>query len=81
MRRFNHEKVVATSMAMLLAGLTIRPFTSLPFVFVVASALSLAGIAIANVVLPGVVKQYFPNRVGWVTGLFSVFVALGTSAG
>nr|WP_240939648.1 MFS transporter [Planosporangium flavigriseum] len=81
LRRFNHEKVVAGSLTMLVAGLVIRPFTSLPVVFAVASALSLAGIAIANVVLPGVVKEYFPDRAGPITGMFSAFVALGTSAG
>ncbi|MFE9958950.1 MFS transporter [Micromonospora sp. NPDC005299] len=81
MRRLSHEKIVAASLAMLVAGLTIRPITSLPSVFMVASTLSLTGIAVANVVLPGLLKEYFPNRAGPVSALFGVFIALGTSAG
>ncbi|MET9888136.1 MFS transporter [Streptomyces sp. NPDC006430] len=61
------------------AGLLIRPFTRGAAGFLAASALSLAGIALTNVLLPVIVKRWFPDRVGTMTGLYSMALAVGTS--
>jgi MFS transporter, CP family, cyanate transporter len=37
------------------------------------------GIAVSNVLMPVIVKRYFPDRVGSMTGLYSMALALGTS--
>jgi CP family cyanate transporter-like MFS transporter len=38
------------------------------------------GIAVSNVLMPVIVKRWFPDRVGSMTGLYSMALALGTSA-
>ncbi|WP_404960832.1 CynX/NimT family MFS transporter [Streptomyces sp. 147326] len=78
-RRFGPAAVVCAGMAAVAAGLLIRPFTSGAAGFLAASALSLAGIALTNVLLPVIVKRYFPDRVGTMTGLYSMALAAGTS--
>ncbi|KOU32697.1 transporter [Streptomyces sp. WM6373] len=78
-RRFGPIAVVCAGMAAVAAGLLIRPFADGAAGFLAASALSLAGIALTNVLLPVIVKRYFPDRVGTMTGLYSMALAAGTS--
>ncbi|MET9697997.1 MFS transporter [Streptomyces sp. NPDC006529] len=78
-RRFGPAAVVCAGMAAVAAGLLIRPFADGAAGFLAASALSLAGIALTNVLLPVIVKRYFPDRVGAMTGLYSMALAAGTS--
>ncbi|MFE4638202.1 CynX/NimT family MFS transporter [Streptomyces sp. NPDC056773] len=78
-RRFGPAAVVCAGMAAVAAGLLIRPFASNAAGFLAASALTLAGIALTNVLLPVIVKRWFPDRVGTMTGLYSMGLAAGTS--
>ncbi|WKD35329.1 CynX/NimT family MFS transporter [Streptomyces xanthophaeus] len=78
-RRFGPAAVVCAGMAAVATGLLIRPFASGAVGFLAASALSLAGIALTNVLLPVIVKRYFPDKVGTMTGLYSMSLAAGTS--
>ncbi|MFB7469046.1 CynX/NimT family MFS transporter [Streptomyces sp. NPDC056224] len=78
-RRFGPAAVVCAGMAAVAAGLLIRPFAGGAAGFLAASALSLAGIALTNVLLPVIVKRYFPDRVGTMIGLYSMALAAGTS--
>lgn len=78
-RRFGPAAVVCAGMAAIAAGLLIRPFASNAAGFLAASVLSLAGIALTNVLLPVIVKRWFPDRVGTMTGLYSMALAAGTS--
>lgn len=78
-RRFGPAAVVCAGMAAVAAGLLIRPFASNAAGFLAASALTLAGIALTNVLLPVIVKRWFPDRVATMTGLYSMALAAGTS--
>ncbi|MER7518892.1 MFS transporter [Streptomyces sp. NPDC126499] len=78
-RRFGPAAVVCAGMAAILAGLLLRPFAGGTAGFLAASALALMGIALSNVLMPVLVKKYFPDRVGSMTGLYSMALALGTS--
>lgn len=78
-RRFGPGAVVCGGMAAIAAGLALRPFTGGTAGFLAASALALAGIAVGNVLMPVVIKSWFPDRVGPMTGLYSMALALGTS--
>ncbi|AEW93377.1 MULTISPECIES: CynX/NimT family MFS transporter [Streptomycetaceae] len=78
-RRFGPGAVVCAGMAAIAGGLLLRPFAQGTAVFLAASALGLAGIAVSNVLLPVVVKRYFPDRVGAMTGLYSMALSLGTA--
>ncbi|UNS95266.1 MFS transporter [Streptomyces tubbatahanensis] len=78
-RRFGPGAVVASGVAALAAGLALRPLSADSVLFVALSVLALAGIAVTNVLLPVVVKQHFPHRVGAMTGLYSMALNLGAS--
>ncbi|WP_329103455.1 CynX/NimT family MFS transporter [Streptomyces sp. NBC_01439] len=78
-RRFGPAAVVCAGMAAVATGLLVRPFATGAVGFLAASALSLAGIALTNVLLPVIVKRYFPDRVGTMIGLYSMCLAAGTS--
>ncbi|WP_405738324.1 CynX/NimT family MFS transporter [Streptomyces sp. NBC_00028] len=78
-RRFGSGAVVCAGMAAITAGLLIRPYVGGTAGFLAASALALMGIAVSNVLMPVIVKRWFPDRVGSMTGLYSMALALGTS--
>ncbi|MFF3088889.1 CynX/NimT family MFS transporter [Streptomyces nojiriensis] len=78
-RRFGPAAVVCAGMAAIATGLLMRPFANGAVGFLAASALSLAGIALTNVLLPVIVKRYFPDKVGTMIGLYSMSLAAGTS--
>jgi CP family cyanate transporter-like MFS transporter len=78
-RRFGPARVVLGGLLLLAVGLTIRPFTGGSALFLLFSAVALAGIALVNVLLPSIVKDRFPDRVGTVTGLYSVALNIGAT--
>ncbi|MEU9847691.1 MFS transporter [Streptomyces sp. NPDC047985] len=78
-RRFGPAAVVCVGMVAITAGLAIRPLADGTVGFLAASALALMGIAVSNVLMPVIVKRWFPDRVGSMTGLYSMALALGTS--
>ncbi|MEU9114244.1 MFS transporter [Streptomyces sp. NPDC048483] len=78
-RRFGPGAIVCGGMAAIAVGIAVRPFTGGTTGFLAASALALAGIALSNVLMPVVIKSWFPDRVGPMTGLYSMALALGTS--
>ncbi|MEU0074621.1 CynX/NimT family MFS transporter [Streptomyces sp. NPDC006332] len=79
-RRFGPGAVVCAGMAAIAAGLLIRPYAGGTAGFLAASALALMGIAVSNVLMPVIVKRWFPDRVGSMTGLYSMALALGTAS-
>ncbi|WP_051819990.1 CynX/NimT family MFS transporter [Streptomyces sp. NRRL S-920] len=78
-RRFGPSAVVCVGMAAIATGLVIRPFVGGTAGFLAATALALMGIAVSNVLMPVIVKRWFPDRVGSMTGLYSMALALGTA--
>ncbi|MEU9189106.1 CynX/NimT family MFS transporter [Streptomyces sp. NPDC048484] len=78
-RRFGPAAVVCAGMLAIGTGLVIRPFAGNTVGFLIASALALMGIAVSNVLMPVIVKRWFPDRVGSMTGLYSMALALGTA--
>ncbi|KRD04601.1 transporter [Streptomyces sp. Root264] len=78
-RRFGAGAVVCAGMAAITAGLLMRPYVGGAAGFLAASALALMGIAVSNVLMPVIVKRHFPDRVGSMTGLYSMALALGTA--
>ncbi|MER8223344.1 CynX/NimT family MFS transporter [Streptomyces sp. NPDC094143] len=78
-RRFGAGAVVCAGMAAIATGLLVRPYTGSTAGFLAGSALALMGIAVSNVLMPVIVKHWFPARVGSMTGLYSMALALGTA--
>ncbi|MFF7878935.1 CynX/NimT family MFS transporter [Streptomyces californicus] len=78
-RRFGAGAVVCAGMAAIAIGVGIRPYVGSTAGFLAASALALMGIAVSNILMPVIVKRWFPDRVGSMTGLYSMALALGTA--
>ncbi|WP_138902813.1 MFS transporter, partial [Streptomyces albidochromogenes] len=78
-RRFGPGAIVCAGMAAIATGLLIRPYLGGTAGFLAASALALMGIAVSNILMPVIVKRWFPDRVGQMTGLYSMALALGTA--
>ncbi|MGW0858450.1 CynX/NimT family MFS transporter [Streptomyces sp. NPDC002690] len=78
-RKFGPPAVVLAGMVAITAGLLIRPFAGSTAGFLLASTLALMGIAVGNVLMPVIVKRWFPDRVGPMTGLYSMALSLGTA--
>jgi CP family cyanate transporter-like MFS transporter len=77
--RFGADRVLLAAMAALVAGLVLRPLAGSATVFIAVSVLCLAGIAAGNVTLPVLVRTYFPERLGLITGLYTTVLNLGAA--
>ncbi|MCO1595664.1 MFS transporter [Micromonospora sp. RHAY321] len=78
-RRVAPARVLVVAMLALATGQVLRVATDSTWVFMITSALALAGIAVANILLPMLVKQHFPHRTGLVTGAYTMALTVGTT--
>ena len=78
-RRFDPTTVVLAGLGAITLGLALRTVVGDTASFLAASVLALAGIAVGNVLMPVIVKAWFPRRVGTMTGVYSMAMALGTA--
>lgn len=77
-RRHGAGAVVGASLAVLVAGSAVRGIPD-PAGLLAGSVLAGFGIALANVLLPVVVRTYFPDRIGTVTGIYMTTLAVGAT--
>ncbi|MGV9271118.1 CynX/NimT family MFS transporter [Kitasatospora sp. NPDC003701] len=78
-RRFGPIAVVTAGMGAITAGVLARSFAGGTAVFLLLTALALAGVAVSNVLIPVVIKRYFPEKVGPMIGLYSMSLSAGTA--
>jgi CP family cyanate transporter-like MFS transporter len=80
-RRMGLERVLYSGLILLLVGTLIRSLPSAPLLLIGMFFIG-TGIAVANVLLPSLVKRDFPSRIGFVTGLYvtmmNVFAGLAS---
>jgi CP family cyanate transporter-like MFS transporter len=76
-RRFGMERVLLASLFVLVAGILLRWAGAVAVLFLGTVVLG-AAIAVANVLLPSLVKREFPERAGLMTSVYST--SLGISA-
>ncbi|WP_253906682.1 MFS transporter [Arthrobacter sp. I3] len=84
-RRFGAERVLLGAMAVLTAGLLLRPVElpaagHLPALLAGTAACG-AAISLCNVLLPGVVKRDFPHRLGLMGGLYTTAICASAALG
>src|SRR6266702_1016950 len=77
-RRYTAGTVISWAIGALAIGQLVHSLHSTP-ALVLGSVLAGLGIALANVLLPVVVRQYFPDRVGPVTGLYAMVLSGGAA--
>jgi CP family cyanate transporter-like MFS transporter len=76
--RFGIERTLVVCMLLLSASLALRPLPSIILLFAGTLAAG-AGIAVANVLLPALVKRRFGERATFVTGIYSVALGVGAA--
>lgn len=79
--RFGNERTLLLGLLILFAGISIRSIAFTPTLYIGTTLVGF-GIAIGNVLLPGLIKEKYPDRVGLMTSLYStsmvVFAATAT---
>jgi CP family cyanate transporter-like MFS transporter len=76
--RFGIERTLVVCMLLLTASLALRPLPSVVLLFAGTFAAG-AAIAVANVLLPALVKRRFGERATFVTGVYSVALGVGAA--
>ncbi|MDT0344880.1 CynX/NimT family MFS transporter [Streptomyces litchfieldiae] len=79
-RRFGPVAVVLAGLTAIAAGLAVRSLAGSTALFLVTTTVALAGIAVGNVLMPVLARRYFPDRLGTITGLYSMAFALGAAS-
>ncbi|TFJ91897.1 CynX/NimT family MFS transporter [Lentibacillus salicampi] len=73
--RYSNEIVLIAGMGVLLVGILARSIPMVLFLFGGTLLIGL-GISVSNVLLPGVIKERFPNRVPHMTSVYSIAMGL-----
>ena len=76
-RRIGVHRVTLLALLAVTIGLGGRALVSTEPEFLALSMLALAGMAMANVLLPSLVKLHFPHRIGLVTAIYTTALAIG----
>ncbi|MEN1928494.1 MFS transporter [Luteimonas sp. MJ250] len=77
-RRIGLERTVLLAMALAAAGLVLRSLAGGMPLLIGGSLLALAGMGIGNVVLPPLVKRWFPHRIGTLSVVYITALQAGT---
>ena len=78
-RRMGVEKTLLMTVLMIILGHLLRAFAWDSSALFFGSLLSLLGMGIGNVLLPVLVRKYFPNRVGLVSSFYLTLTAISAT--
>jgi len=78
-RRLGLEPTMVMALLLSATGEVVRATVSSAPGFLAWSVLALAGMGMGNVLLPPLVKRYFPDRIGPVTAAYSVALSVSTA--
>lgn len=78
--RFRDSHVLSSSLAAMAAGLVLRGIAPTFWLFLAGTVLAMVGGALGNVLLPSLVKRYFPGRTGLLVGAYTTAMSLGGTA-
>lgn len=74
------HRVTLAALVAVVVGLAGRAVTGSDLVFLALSLLAVAGMAMANVLMPSLVKRHAPERIGAVTAVYSTALAIGLTS-
>ncbi|MGV8858514.1 MAG: CynX/NimT family MFS transporter [Rhodoglobus sp.] len=74
-RRLGLERFLILAIGFMIVGHLLRGAAGGYAMLLVGSALALIGMGIGNVLLPPLVKRYFPDRIGMVTALYATLAS------
>ncbi|GAK12664.1 LOW QUALITY PROTEIN: hypothetical protein JCM19039_2456 [Geomicrobium sp. JCM 19039] len=78
--RVGAERLVFAALLFIAIGIGVRYFMYVPALFIGTVFIG-AGIAVGNVLLPGIVKKNFPLHIGLVTGLYGISMNIVAAIG
>jgi CP family cyanate transporter-like MFS transporter len=78
-RRLGLERSLLVAAVLMAVGQVARAVAPNAALLVGATVVTLVGAAIGNVLLPPVVKRYFPDRITHVTTMYAVLISLSTA--
>lgn len=78
-RRIGTHAAILLALVALLVGQGGRLLVHDRFAFLALSTVALSGMALANVLLPTLVRQHYPHRVGLATALYSLTMTIGVT--
>jgi CP family cyanate transporter-like MFS transporter len=79
-RRLGPHRVTLLSLLAVVVGLAGRSVAGQETAFLALSLVAVAGMAMANVLIPSLVRLHFPDRIGLLTGLYTTALAVGLTA-
>ena len=79
MRRVGLEALLIISCVLAAAGTIARALTTGDVGFVVLTFVTMCGLGMGNVVLPPVIKKYFPHRIAALSALYSMLLGMSTA--
>lgn len=78
-RRFGLERLAVAAMVVVAAGLIARSLAPNSALLLAGTALVFAGVGTGNILLPPLVKRYFPDRIGLMTTVYTTTMAVSTA--
>jgi len=79
-RRFGPHRVTFVALLAAAAGLLGRALVDHQAAFLALSLLALGGMAMANVLIPSLVKRHYPDRLGTLTSVYTTALAVGLTS-
>ena len=77
--RWGLERFLILSIVVMVVGLAARAFAGEYWMLFSGTLVALAAAGVGNILLPPIVKRYFPDRIGLVTSIYATCIALGTA--
>ena len=77
-RRHGLELPLVLALLAILVGHFTRGLSGSITMLIIGSVIAFAGLGVGNVLLPPLVKKYFPDRIGLVTSLYATVMSLST---
>jgi CP family cyanate transporter-like MFS transporter len=78
-RRFGLERLAVAAMVVVALGLVARSLAPDAGLLLAGTALVFAAVGTGNILLPPLVKRYFPDRIGLMTTVYSTTMAVSTA--
>ena len=77
--RFRDSHVLSSALVVMAIGIVVRATAPTFWLFLVGTVLAMGGGALGNVLLPSLVKRYFPTRTGLLVGAYSTAMSVGAT--
>ncbi|WP_460798378.1 MFS transporter [Microbacterium sp. GXF0217] len=77
-RRLGLERVMLLALAAITAGLVLRALSVDAVTLMLTTALIFAGVGMGNILVPPLVKKYFPDRLGLMMTLYTTVMSVST---